>query len=86
MKFITNQIVIIAGGSGTRMRPLIGDLPKCLVKINGKTLLERNIAKFAAQGFNHFHLLLGIAADMIIKELERSDAFLKVKEKISTQT
>ena len=52
------------------MRPLIGDLPKCLVKINGKTLLERNIAKFAAQGFNHFHLLLGIAADMIIKELE----------------
>jgi histidinol-phosphate phosphatase family protein len=32
--------------------------------------LEQNIAKFSAQGFNHFHLLLGVGADLVIRELE----------------
>lgn len=34
------QAVILLGGEGTRLKPLLGDLPKALVEIQGKPLLE----------------------------------------------
>ena len=34
------DIIILAGGLGTRLRPLTLKIPKCLVEINNKTILE----------------------------------------------
>lgn len=34
------KVILLAAGFGTRLRPLTNDIPKCLVSINGKSLLE----------------------------------------------
>ena len=34
------ETIILAGGLGKRMRPLTDDLPKCLIPINGRPLLD----------------------------------------------
>jgi choline kinase len=34
-----NSLIVLAAGIGSRLRPLTNDTPKCLVKINSKTIL-----------------------------------------------
>ncbi len=49
-----NKIVLMAGGKGTRLRPLTKNIPKPLIKINDIPLIESLILKFINQGFNKF--------------------------------
>ena len=37
------KVIILAAGEGKRLRPLTEDLPKCLVSLFGKSILERQI-------------------------------------------
>ena len=45
------KAVILAGGMGTRLRPVTGDRPKPMVPLLGKPLMEHIIALLRAQGF-----------------------------------
>ena len=44
------KAMILAAGFGTRMGPITKLVPKPLIKINDKTLLEENIEKLASIG------------------------------------
>ena len=49
-----NTILIMAGGFGKRMMPLTENLPKPMLQVNGKPILEHIILNAKAQGFNSF--------------------------------
>ena len=60
------KVVIMAGGRGTRIAELFPDIPKPLIPVDGKPILEREIRSLASQGFKDIILTVGYLADKII--------------------
>jgi dTDP-glucose pyrophosphorylase len=58
-------VVIMAGGLGTRLRPLTNELPKPLIPIGSKPVLETIIENFASQGFHRLYLCINYKGQMI---------------------
>lgn len=58
-------VVIMAGGKGTRMRPLTHVLPKPLLPLDNRTILEHIMASFSTIGCRHFFLSVNYKADLI---------------------
>lgn len=59
------QAIILAGGKGTRLRERLGDLPKPLIDIAGKPLLERQILLLKRHGFQRIIILVSYQAEKI---------------------
>jgi dTDP-glucose pyrophosphorylase len=53
-----NLMVIMAGGKGTRLLPHTQNLPKPMVLVAGKPMLEHIIERAKLEGFNHFVLAI----------------------------
>lgn len=60
------QAVILAGGRGTRMRPLTNDRPKPMVPVLGRPFLEYQIEQLREQGFERVLLLLGYLPEVVM--------------------
>ncbi len=63
-------VVIMAGGKGTRLDPFTIVLPKPLIPIGNKTILEFIIDRFLPYQLNHFYISLGHKAKIIRSYLE----------------
>src|SRR5215213_4999681 len=63
------QLVILAGGKGTRLKDRLGDLPKPMIPIAGKPLLEHQIELARAHGFTDVLLFVHYRADLIQEHL-----------------
>ena len=59
------QAVILAGGRGTRMRPITNDRPKPMVPILGRPFLEYQVEQLREQGFERILLLLGYLPEVV---------------------
>lgn len=67
------QVVLIAGGLGKRIgQP---NKPKCLIEINGKTLIERSIEFFSSNGFTKFVLLVGYLGELVQEHVNDGSRF-----------
>lgn len=51
-----NPVFIMAGGFGTRLRPLTDDIPKPMLKVGDKPILETIIRNFIQSGFSTFYI------------------------------
>ncbi len=51
-----NPVFIMAGGFGTRLRPLTDNCPKPMLKVGGKPMLETLINNFKNYGFYRFYI------------------------------
>jgi len=60
-----NRVVLMAGGLGSRLRPLTEDIPKPLLKVGNKPILETIIENFAKYGFVNITISVNYKADMI---------------------
>ncbi len=58
-------VIIMAGGLGARLRPLTNDIPKPLLKVGSRPVLETIVENFAEQGFQHITLCINYKGDMI---------------------
>jgi len=63
----SNKLLILAGGQGTRIRPVSGDLPKCLVPIGGAPFLHFKLCQAITWGVTHITLALGYKGRMVEK-------------------
>jgi len=61
----STPIVIMAGGLGSRLHPLTENLPKPLIPVGPKPVLETIIENFASQGFENIFLCLNYKGQMI---------------------
>src|SRR5213593_1395343 len=59
------QVVILAGGLGTRLKDRLGDLPKPMIPIAGKPLLEHQVELLKRYGFTELLLLIHYRAGLI---------------------
>jgi NDP-sugar pyrophosphorylase family protein len=59
------QMVILAGGLGTRLRPLTYELPKVLVPVDGKPFLHHQIELLKTHGVRDIVLCVGHLGDQI---------------------
>lgn len=59
------QAVILAGGLGTRLRPITEKIPKPLVSIHNKPFLEYQLNLLKGYGINEFLLLVGYLGQLI---------------------
>lgn len=53
------QVVILAGGKGTRLRPLTNRIPKPLISISGKPFLQHQLELIKSFGINEVLILVG---------------------------
>lgn len=58
-------VFIMAGGLGTRLRPLTDDTPKPMLKLGKKPILETTIENFVSAGFRRFFISVNYLADTI---------------------
>ena len=80
---INLPVVIMAGGKGTRMRPLTNVIPKPLIPVNKKTIIENIMDRFVEYGCHNFYLSVNYKADFIkyyFNRLNNSDYIIEYFE------
>jgi dTDP-glucose pyrophosphorylase len=63
-------VVIMAGGKGTRLRPITNVIPKPLIPIGDKTILEEILDQFESIGCNKFYMSVNYKSDILKYFLE----------------
>lgn len=61
-----NKVVLMVGGLGTRLHPLTETVPKPMLNVGNKPILETIIESFKAYGFSHFILSVNYKKEMIM--------------------
>jgi NDP-sugar pyrophosphorylase family protein len=64
------QVVVVAGGLGTRLGPAYLNIPKILAPVNGKPFLVLQLEKFIDEGVEHVHYLLGHKSELVLSLLK----------------
>jgi D-glycero-alpha-D-manno-heptose 1-phosphate guanylyltransferase len=60
------EVVILAGGFGTRLKSVVNDLPKCLADVAGKPFLSYVLDSLIDYKYDHFIFSLGYKSQNII--------------------
>ncbi|MDT8450647.1 MAG: phosphocholine cytidylyltransferase family protein [Wenzhouxiangellaceae bacterium] len=68
------NVIILAAGAGTRLRPHTSKLPKCMVELAGRPILHRQLEVLCRNGMESITLVAGYRADAI----EAGDAAVMV--------
>lgn len=80
------KIIILAAGQGTRLRPLTDDRPKCMVEVNGRSIIERQLDTMRACGVKDedITIVCGYCSDVLKKKFEDTNIHFIVNEQYDT--
>lgn len=68
------NLLVLAGGFGTRLKTAVSDVPKALAPVGGVPFLHFQIEHWVAQGLRSFVFLLHYQADQIVHYLQAQRA------------
>jgi L-glutamine-phosphate cytidylyltransferase len=71
--------LMLAAGKGTRLRPVSDNIPKCLVDVGGKPLLQRVIDALERHGFRRLVIVTGYRSELIEDFLKQCGTRLNVR-------
>lgn len=63
------KAVILAAGAGARLAPLTAEMPKCVLPVNGRALLDRQLDALAAVGVTDVTVVAGHLADRVVEHV-----------------
>jgi len=61
----TPRVIILAAGLGSRLYPFTEDIPKCLLDVGQKSILQRNLDNLHDNGLNDIHIAVGYKSEKI---------------------
>jgi dTDP-glucose pyrophosphorylase len=64
-KIKSNVVVIMAGGKGMRLRPLTKNIPKPMLKVGNKPILQTIVKKFKESGYENFIICVNYKSKII---------------------
>lgn len=70
--------LLLAAGTGTRLRPLTLNAPKCLTVVGGKPILERLVDSLRAQGIDRLVVVIGYQGDRIREFLQQNASDMRI--------
>jgi L-glutamine-phosphate cytidylyltransferase len=63
------KAVILAAGQGTRIRSVHGEHPKCLIEVDGSTILDHQLEGLSVAGINDIAIVVGYEKEQIISHV-----------------
>ncbi len=79
------EVIILAGGLGTRLRTAVPDLPKCMAPVNGIPFIAYVMDAFLQQDITRFILSLGYKSESIIDFINAQYPTLSVQYSIEEE-
>lgn len=73
------EAIILAGGLGTRLRPVVNELPKCMAPVAGKPFLHYVLNYLKKEGISTYILSVGYKSQDIINYINEYHDTLNVK-------
>ncbi|MGE7999184.1 nucleotidyltransferase family protein [Lysinibacillus sp. NPDC093190] len=70
-----NTVILMLGGLGTRLRPLTNDIPKPMLKVGNKPILETIIEGFKQYGYSHFIFSVNYKKEVIQEYFQNGEEF-----------
>jgi dTDP-glucose pyrophosphorylase len=70
-KYFPVDVVIMAGGRGQRLSPLTNNLPKPLIPIDGKPIIDYNFDNLLKSGVNSFFISVNYLKEMVIEHFQK---------------
>lgn len=80
------KVIILAAGQGTRLRPLTDDKPKCMVEVNGQSIIERQLDTMYSCGVKKedITIVAGYRSDVLIDRFGNAGIQIIVNEAYET--
>lgn len=72
------KALILAAGLGSRLRPLTDNVPKCMVKVNGLPIIDRQIINLKENGINEIYIITGYKEKVLINHISKKFSDLNI--------
>jgi choline kinase len=73
------RAIILAAGRGSRLMPLTKDVPKCLLDIGGRSILEHQLENIQLAGIKEVSIVVGAFVEKIEEKLKRTRFDLNIE-------